>query len=79
MAMASLTARITYDWMSFKWKFVSWTRRKWVVGNNESEALFEPAGFWKREGRITNEDIPPPVILASLFVKAYFNKISGAS
>lgn len=73
------TAWITYDGMTFKWKFESWTRRKWVVGNNESEAVFEPNGFWKKEGHVANEDIPPPVILASFFVQAYFRKISAAS
>ncbi|SDH32524.1 hypothetical protein SAMN04487996_13334 [Dyadobacter soli] len=73
------TAAITYDGIEYKWKFDSWARRKWVVGNSDFEASFEPTGFWKREGRVTNEDIPPPVILASFFVQAYFRKISAAS
>ncbi|MBO9614640.1 MAG: hypothetical protein J7619_18210 [Dyadobacter sp.] len=73
------TAWITYNGMHYKWKFESWTRRKWVVGNSEFEARFEPIGFWKKEGRVINEDIPSPVILASFFVQAYFHKISAAS
>lgn len=73
------SAWITYDEIRYKWRFESWVRRKWVVGNSEFEARFEPIGFWRREGRVINEDIPPPVILASFFVQAYFRKISAAS
>nr|WP_295929228.1 hypothetical protein [uncultured Dyadobacter sp.] len=73
------SARITYNEMHYHWKFESWTRRKWLVGNGEEEAVFEPTGFWKREGRFTNDEIPPPIILAAFFVQAYFRKISAAS
>ncbi|GGN07766.1 hypothetical protein GCM10010967_49190 [Dyadobacter beijingensis] len=73
------SARITYDGMHYKWKFDSWTRRKWQVSDGEWTARFEAAGFWKREGHVTNDDIPPPVVLASFFVQAYFRKISAAS
>lgn len=73
------SARITYNEMDYKWQFESWTRRKWLVSNGEDEALFEPTGFWKKEGRFTDSEIPPPIILASFFVQAYFRKISAAS
>lgn len=73
------SAWIVYDNIRYKWKFESWTRRKWLVKTEEDEALFEPSGFWKREGQVTNEAIPAPVILASFFVQAYFRKISASS
>lgn len=72
-------AWITFDGIRYQWQYDSWLGGKWVVRNNELEARFESSGFWKKEGRVINEDVPPPVILASLFVKAYFNKISAAS
>lgn len=72
-------ARITYEGVRYDWRFESWWRGKWVVGNGESEARFEPVGFWKKEGNVINEDIPAPVILASFFVQALFHKISSAS
>jgi len=72
-------ASITFDGISYDWRFESWLRGKWVVSNGESKARFEPVGFWKREGNVINEDIPPPVILASFFVQALFHKISSAS
>ncbi len=72
-------AWIIFEEIRYQWKFESWLGGKWVVGNNEIEAHFESSGFWKRKGIVINEDIPPPVILASLFVKAYFNKISDAT
>jgi hypothetical protein len=72
-------AWITFGEERYDWRFESWWRGKWVVGNGESEARFEATGFWKREGRVINEDIPPPVILASFFVQSFFHKISAAS
>lgn len=73
------TARIVYAGARYQWHFDSWLRRKWLVSDGETEAHFEPTGFWKREGRVVNEDIPPPVILASFFVQAYFRKIMASS
>ncbi len=72
-------ASITFEGMHYDWRLESWLRGKWVVGNGESLARFESAGFWKREGNVINEDVPPPVILASFFVQAFFHKISSAS
>lgn len=72
-------AWITFEGVRYDWRLESWFRGKWVVGNNESEARFESVGFWKREGRVINEDIPAPVILASFFVQGFFHKISSAS
>ncbi|OJV18659.1 MAG: hypothetical protein BGO21_24355 [Dyadobacter sp. 50-39] len=72
-------AWITYEGKRYEWRLESWLRSKWVVANGESEARFESAGFWKREGNVINEDIPPPVILASFFVQSFFHKISSAS
>ncbi|WP_342089139.1 hypothetical protein [Dyadobacter sp. OTU695] len=72
-------AWITFDGIRYQWQFESWLGGKWIVGNDGIEARFESSGFWKREGIVINEEIPPPVILASLFVKAYFNKISDAA
>jgi hypothetical protein len=73
------SASIDYNEIRYKWKFGSWARRKWIVSGEGKEAVFESSGFWRREGRIINEDIPPPVILASLFVQAYFRKLSADS
>ena len=72
-------ATITFDGIRYQWRLDSWLGSNWTVGNEEIEARFESSGFWKREGVVTGEDIPPPVILASVFVKAYFNKISAAT
>lgn len=72
-------AQITYNGVHYYWRLDSWLRGKWAVSDGESEARFESAGFWKREGQVTNEDIPPPVILASFFVHGFFHKISSAS
>lgn len=71
-------AWITFEGIRYYWRYESWLGNKWVVGNDEIEVRFESSGFWKREGIVIN-DIPPPIILASLFVKAYFNKISAAT
>jgi len=69
-------ASITFEGMRYEWRLESWLRGKWVVANGESEARFESAGFWKREGNVSNDNIPPPVILASFFVQSFFHKIS---
>jgi len=73
------SAWIVYDEIRYQWQFESWMRRKWLVSGGGGEAVFEPLGFWKREGRVINEEIPPPVILASFFVQAYFRKMSADS
>lgn len=72
-------AWITYEGVRYEWRFESWLRGKWVVSDGKSEAIFASAGFWKREGNVINDDIPPPVILASFFVQSFFHKISSAS
>ncbi|SEJ82949.1 hypothetical protein SAMN05216327_12257 [Dyadobacter sp. SG02] len=72
-------AHITYDGVCYDWRLDSWLRGKWTVSDGESEARFESAGFWKNEGQVINEDIPPPVILASFFIQSFFHKISAVS
>lgn len=73
------SAWITYEGSRFKWQYDSWLRSKWSVSAEPAVASFSLKGFWKNEGEVSIEDIPPAVILASFFVKVYFNKVAAAA
>ncbi|MCE6990731.1 hypothetical protein [Dyadobacter sp. CY323] len=71
-------ATITYNDISYEWKFEPWSRRKWFVANNGTRADFKLSGFWQKTGEVQNEDIPAAVLLASLYTFIYFQKTSAA-
>jgi hypothetical protein len=73
------SATITYENMPYQWKFESWTRKKWTVRNTEDITEFTLTSFWKNEGNVENEFVPPAVILAALYVSTYLRTIMSAA
>jgi hypothetical protein len=74
------TATITYQDITYHWQFNSWTRRQWIVSNDENNtAGFELKSFWKNEGVIENEDIPAAIVLIALYIHGHYRKISSSS
>ncbi|NIJ50878.1 hypothetical protein [Dyadobacter arcticus] len=75
----SSSATITYDHIDYNWKFASWSMRKWNVSNGNAHAAFKKTGFWQKEGEIEDQEIPPAVILASLYAHIHFRKVAAAA
>ncbi|WP_439558939.1 hypothetical protein [Dyadobacter sp.] len=73
------TAEISYEEISYKWKFSHWMQQQWSVKREEDEASFKSTSFWKYEGELFNEGIPSAVLLASLFVHGHFRRMTAAS
>ena len=71
-------ATITYDNISYEWKFEPWSRRKWFVADSHTRTEFKLSGFWQKTGEVQNEDVPAAVLLASLYTFVYFQKMSSA-
>jgi hypothetical protein len=72
-------ASIAYQDSVYRWKFGSWRRHKWSVTDSEVAAHFNKTGFWKNEGEIEYDHIPPSIILIGLFVSAYFQRVSASN
>jgi len=73
------TAIITYEQISYEWKFSSWKRMQWEVKGPEETAHFENDSMWKNEGSIEYDRTPPPIILAAMYAQVHFIRITAAA
>lgn len=73
------TAVITYENQTYGWKFDSWMRKKWQLGNGDDFVQYVKRSSWKNEGDIEIQNISPALVLAGLFIYGYFWKIAAAS
>lgn len=73
------SAVITYERISYEWKFNSWKRTGWNVKGPEETAHFFKTSTWKNEGTIEYEHMPAPILLAALYVQGYFFRATAAA
>ena len=70
------TALITYQHISYEWKFNSWKRTGWNVTSPDETARFEKTSTWKNEGNIEYESMPASIILAAMYVQVHFIRVT---
>ena len=73
------TALITYQQISYEWKFNSWKRMDWEVKGAEETARFVKKSMWNNEGTIEYESTPAPIILAAMYVQVHFIRMTAAA
>ncbi|WP_221389552.1 hypothetical protein [Dyadobacter sp. NIV53] len=73
------SAVITYEEVTYEWKYLSWNRKRWDVKGPEESAVFLLSSLWRNEGNIEYDDTPGAVILAALYVQGYFAKITASA
>ncbi|CAG5010327.1 hypothetical protein DYBT9275_04693 [Dyadobacter sp. CECT 9275] len=72
------SGKVTFMDETYEWKYDSWKGNKWSIGNKNGSANYTVTNFWKGEGTIEFEDIPPAVVLTGLFIDDHFRALSAA-
>jgi hypothetical protein len=63
------TASVIYQGHMYAWKYESWKRNAWMISDQDDFAKYKITNFWKGEGVIEIEGLPPALVLIGLFIQ----------
>jgi hypothetical protein len=69
------SATITYDGLTYHWRYLPWSRRRWRIEQNGEQAEYQADGpLAGGNGTITYEELHPAAVLTGLYVHSFFGQ-----
>ncbi len=73
------TGKVTYLEKTYDWRYESWKRNVWIICCDQDFAKYKITSFWKGEGEIEIEGIPPELVIIGLYIDVHFKTIASAT